>query len=100
MMLSPISFPNYECDLEQNEVRIPVFYNQIGSNTGRRRRRSDLNGFYFIQTYDIYFGSDGRIFPSASTNVDVNFGVGNDENSIPNFAINHNTKYHCIMTYG
>lgn len=98
MMLSPIAFPKEECDLEENEVRIPIFYNRIGSKTGRRRRGSDISGLYFLHTHAFYWGSDGRILPSASTNVNVKFEV-NHENSNPFFAMNQNTKYGCIMSY-
>ena len=99
MMLSPISFPKDECDLAENEVRIPIFHSRIGSNTGRRRRGSDIIGYNFLHTFDFYWGSDGQIFSSASTNVDVNFEV-NDESFIPFLAMNHNTKYGCVMSYG
>ena len=98
-MLSPISFPKDECDLEENEVRIPILYSRIGLNTGRRRKSPDISGLYFLHTFDFYWGSEGRILPSASTNVDIKFEV-NNEDSDPFFVINHNTNYGCIMSYG
>ena len=96
MMLSPISFPKYECDLAENEARIPIFHSRIGSNTGRRRRGSDIVGYNFLHTFDFYWGSDGHIFPSASTNVDVNFEV-NDESSKEEEEMDQTEDEDCVV---